>query len=242
MGDFSIKVEAGEVLGFMDSMAKHAPNAIALAINRTVDDGYAVIRQHVREAFTIRTLPLAFVAPMTNKPGDRATPQRLYSVLEPAGAGKILSPFEEGIPHGRDRLGRPVIIPSSSLRPGRYSTIPRNLYPTNLGLAVVQDAKASVLYYNTGRGAKKRGITGKPPQKGRQGTFTATDSQGRTLYIQRTSKDTTRVLWFTRDSVPRPPILEYRDAVQRTVDQRWEINMRGAWDYYEAIASRRAER
>ncbi len=234
----SIKVDAAEALDFFDRLAKQTPAAIALGLNRTAEDGLGIIRGNVKRGFTLRTLPLNFVAPQILPKALRARADKLTALIEPYGAGKILDPFETGERHGRDKLGRPVAIPSTGpggLRATPTTVIPRKLYPVNLGLVIVKDPKGR-LYYNTGRGATKRGIAGPRPLKGKHGTFEIQGKRGRVI-MQRIGA-TVRPLWLLRDSVPRPANLHFYDGVQEAVDTRWVTNMLGAWDAMTVKAGR----
>lgn len=229
---FHIRVDAKDTLSWLDRSHKQAPFAIATALNRTAEDGLAVIRQNVRAGFTIRTLPMNFVAPQVLPAAYRARKDKLTALIEPRGVGQILAPFEEGRPHTRDRLGRPVPVPSTGftgLRSTKRTVIPRRLYPGNLGLAVKRDPKGT-LYYATGKGAKKRGVSGPPPKKGRYGTYQVTTDKG-AMVFQRLGPGTTRLLWTLKDVVHRPANLRFYRGVQEAVDARWESNMLGAWDF-----------
>lgn len=244
---FHIRVDAKATLGWFDAMHTEAPKAIAIAINRTAEDGLAVIWRNVKAGFTIRTLPRNFVAPQVLPKAMRADDRKgkLWALIEPHGAGRILDPFETGEPHTRDRLGRPVAIPSTGftgLRRTKQTVIPRKLYPANLGLQVMRDPKGT-LYYATGKGAKKRGISGPKPKRGRYGTY---EIQGRKgpLIFQRMGpgQGNSRLLWSLQDSVPRPANLKFYAGVQEAVDQRWEANISGAFDAAVRHSDRQAAR
>lgn len=241
---FSIKVEPRELLSLIDLTDKNAPFAMAVALNRTAEDGLARLRENVRAGFTIREGHfMNLVAPQVLPSAYRARKDKLWATIEPKGAGQILAPFESGTPKRAESFGadsvnltRQVAVPTmgvGGLRTTKRTKIPRALYPVNLGLVLRRDAKSSHLFYNTGRGARKRGAAGPPPIQGRYGTFvTPGKKPGVRVIWQRSEghEKRPRPLWFLVDVVRRPANLGFYRGVQETVDTRWVPNMLGAFD------------
>jgi hypothetical protein len=225
VADFTIRVDDSDVLGYLEKHSRHAPHALAHALNRTAEEALDAIWTHVKSVMTIRTLPRQFVAPKILPTALRARNDKLFAVIETEGIGKLLNPFETGIPH----FGgfRPVAVPSAFLRTTKATVIPRRLYPGNLGLAPMRDA-GGALYYARGKGSKQRGLSGPKPTQGRYNTFQI----GNVIY-QRTGPGQAGIkpIWFLKPSVPRPANLEYLSTAQRIVQERWAINLRGEWEY-----------
>lgn len=226
LSNMTIRVDDSAVMGWLEKHSKHAPHAIAHALNRTAEEAHAAIWAHVQKSFTIRTLPRQFVAPQKLPAKLRARHDKLFAVLQTEGIGTILDPFETGKPH--DGRGRPVAVPSSyalGARPFPRYVIPRALYPQNLGLTPTRDAKGG-LYYNRGRGSRKRGVSGPPPMQGKLGTYRVGN-----YIFQRVHGTASRLLWTLKPSVPRPADLHYYATAMRVVTKRWAINLRGEWEY-----------
>lgn len=235
---FALRVDAGATLSYFDALKRDCPKAIAVALNRTAEDGLAVIRRNVQANFTMRTLPLNFVAPQVLPAAYRAREDKLTATLDTYGAGKILNPFETGQPHGIDRLGRMPAVPGKALRPTKGAIIARQWYPANLGLQPMRDANGSA-YYATGKGAKARGLTGPKPMQGKLRTY---QIGNRIFRRWGSGKGETELIWTLTPAVRRPAVLHYRDDATATTNSRWPINMRGAWEFYEGLASRRGGR
>lgn len=232
---FAIRVDAGSTLDYFDALKRNCPKAIAVALNRTAEDGLAVIRRNVQQAFTIRTLPLNFVAPQVLPAAYRAREDKLAATLDTYGAGKILNPYETGEVHGIDRLGRLPAVPAKALRPTKGAVIERRWYPANLGLQPMRDASGHG-YYATGKGAKARGLVGPKPMQGKLRTY---QIGNRIFRRWGSGKGETELIWTLTPAVRRPATLHYRDSAVQAANARWPINMREAWEFYEGLASRR---
>lgn len=250
-----IRVDAKEVLGWLNATSKQAPFAIALAMNRTAEEANYAGQRLARKNFTIReekVVRYAFPVPIPSS--ERATKSRLAILLEPARQGVLLEPFEEGKPHGPDRLGRPVAMPSygpGGLRTTKRTVIPRQIYPVNLGLQRRLDPSGKT-YYALGRGSIKKGLTpystvnGGYVKQGRFGTYEVPSKRnpGQSLVFQRKQGPAASgrggagsvLLWVMKPMVKRPKILHFVETISATIDGRFEANLLGAWDYAQRTA------
>ena len=250
-----IRVDAKEVLGWLNATSKQAPFAIMVAMNRTAEEANYEGRKLARKNFTIReekVLNYAFPIPIPRS--ERATKQRLSILLEPTRHGVLLEPYETGRPHTYDRLGRNVAMPSfgrGGIRTTKATVIPRQIYPVNLGLQPRRDPSGST-YYALGRGSIKKKLTpysvvgGKRVKQGRFGTYEVPSKTrpGVSLVFQRVQGPAqpgrkgagARLLWIMKPSVKRPKILHFYDTINETIAGRWEANLLGAWDLAQRTA------
>ncbi len=244
---FSIDTQA-----FQDALGQHPREmikGIITALNRLGESGYAAIRENYPRHFQVRNRQLLdWLAPRYLGREAQATPTNLSVLLTTAGRASLLSPFETGLPHTTDRLGRLVAIPSDTgigLRAFPMQVIPRALYPVNLGLQIRRDPKQGVLYYALGRNAIKRKLTperttasGKIQLQGKQGTFQVDGPRGPIIFQRYgPGRRDVRALWFLRPSVRRPADLEFFKSVQVTVDEQAVPTIEAAInDRFRAIA------
>jgi hypothetical protein len=232
--NLSIRIDEKDAIAFFKTLGQDAPYWIANALNRTGEDALAAIRSHVPRAFTIREPGLLrYVAPLKLPPESRARKNRLTATLDTKGAGRILNPYEQGIPKGPDSLGRLPAVPGAYLRPTKQAKIPRLFYPHNLGLVPYRDA-SGMTFYALGRGSK---INRMAPKKSRSGnvlygkrrTFMVTRSDGAKHILMRVGPGPRGLvrLWTLTPLVRRPKLLGFRDTIQRVVNERWRINAEG---------------
>lgn len=252
---YVVKVDAKEILGFLNTLSKQAPYAISLAMNRTAEEGNYAGRAHARASFTIRDEKvLRYTFPIPIPSVERASKTRLSIVLEPERAGALLKPFEEGLPHTYDSMGRPVAMPSygsGGIRTTKRTVIPKQLYPANLGLQPMRDPKGTT-YYALGRGSKKKKLTPfvtvgfKQVKQGRFGTYEVQSKTrpGVSYVFQRKAGPVQAgrrgagsiLLWVMKPMVRRPPVLRFVETISETINARWEANLLGAWDLAQRTA------
>lgn len=219
--------------------ADQARYAAAEALNRTAEEVNATLRLEIPRRFTIREQALLrHLAPRQLPRHQRATKENLAATLMTAELSAILGPYEEGEPHVRGT--RPVIVPTTSLRPTKASRIGRQFYPTNLGLQPRRDPSGRS-YYALGRGAIAKKLT---PFKqgnrgwtitGKLGTFALdpqyhpTLSKGQAGVYQRVGGKL-RKLWHYVDRVRRPKSLQFQQTADRIMDTRFGPNFDGVLD------------
>jgi len=246
-----ITVDARHIATFFAVAGDKAPLAISVALNRTAEWMTKAARDLTRRAVTVRSeTALRFAFPVTLPSKLRATPAALRAIIEPERIGKIFTPFVEGEIHRADFLGRMPAIPSTGflgLRVTEKSVIPRSLYPVNLGLQPLRDARSSRIYYALGRGSIRQGrspyrqtASGKVQLQGKRGTFQVRGRRGPVI-LQRfgPGRRDTRALWFLRASVPRPPVLGEAapggqgifETMQTTFDEHWPTEMHAALEW-----------
>lgn len=250
----TIRVDFKGAVQFLNRLAPYAKQAWAVALNRTAELGTKAGRDHVHQVFDVRSeQALRFALPVTLPGRLRATSERLTAIIEPERIGKIYGPYEAGGIHGRDALGRPVIIPTRYLQPTPLTLVPRAWYPTNLGLQRVRDPKGTT-YYKLGKDSIKKQ---KSPVRrtasgvrvlGKRGTFALdpdfgvrVDPRHAGVYVRTgPGKHDIQRLWIYRDSVRRPPYLELLRTVDRTTTEHWEAEAVAAFDFYKALAMRQS--
>lgn len=237
-----------ELVTHIDQYRKQVPFAASLALNRVADEINATLRQEVPKRFTIREPALLrHLAPRDLPRHQRATKERLTATIMTAELSAMLGPFEAGEPHVRS-LRRPVIVPTTSLRPGKRSKIPRTLYPVNLGLQPRRDAAGS-LYYALGRGSRAKSRTPfKQGQRGwsiqgKLGTFALDPkyhpgiTKAQAGVYQRLG-GSVRKLWHYVDRVQRPASLQYHATADRIMESRFNPNFDGALQFAFRTAKR----
>ncbi len=227
-----------ELVDHIDQYTKQLRFAASLALNRTGEEINAALRADVPKRFTIREpMLLRHLAPRDLPRHQRATRDNLVAVVQTAELSKILGPYETGEPHVRSRQ-RPVIVPTTSLRPAKRVRISRTLYPANLGLQPKRDPSGK-LYFALGRGSLAKSLT---PYKqgtrgwsiqGKLGTFALDPTYhpgitaGQAGVYQRLG-GRVRKLWHYVDQVKRPASLEFHATSARLMDTRFGANFDGA--------------
>jgi hypothetical protein len=238
----SIQVDAASTLRALGRFAGQMPYAIATALNRTGDDANAALRERLPRAFHIRYKPLLrYVAPLRLRREQQATKQNLSVVLRTEGIGRILDPFEQGVPHVAASPSLPVIIPTRHLRPEPMTSVRRQFYPGNLGLTPRTDPKGAQ-YFALGRGAIKRKRTpfkttrrGAVLIQGRFRTFVLDPRYHRGVspaqrgVYQRVGPGQIEKIWFYTDRVPRPDDLHFYETVAETAARHWPVNFAGSY-------------
>lgn len=223
--------------------ADQAKFALANALNRTAEEVNAVLRRELPTRFTIREPALLrYVAPQQLPMHQRATKERLQAMLLTEGMAAVLGPHEEGIPNVRT-VRRPVIVPTTSLRPSVRTRIGRQFYPTSLGLLPRHTPKGD-WGYALGRGSSKKGVTPFRQGKGdfmtagwtiqgKLGTFALMEpyhknlSPGQAGVYQRVG-NRVRKLWHYVDRVKRTKNLRFEDTSNRVMAERFGVNFDGA--------------
>lgn len=245
---FQFLVDSRQVVDFFDRIADYAPQATAVFLNRTAEWGTRIGREQAVKHFTIRSQQaLLFAFPRVIPGKERASPKKLAVTIEPSRIGTVFAPFEEGEPHGPDRLGRWPAIPSTGplgVRPYPKFLIPKALFPVNLGLAPRRDASGTI-YYAVGKGSRRKQKTpfrltasGKTQMQGKRGTFQIPGAKG-PIILQRLGPGTTRPLWYLRPVVRRPRQLAFVASIQRAITDHLEPEMSAAFDYYARLADER---
>src|ERR1051326_2517747 len=140
-GMIEIDVRADEFLSLMERFSAQAPFVQSVALNRTSEEGLAVLRQGMKERFILRAE--AFDLPPQQLPAAfRATASRLWATVRlgysdgPASIGgrreAIFGKFEEGGTKRGPDPNFPIAIPTKALRSDPRALVPRQLYPRYL--------------------------------------------------------------------------------------------------------------
>lgn len=229
-----VTVDAKDFLSLMDRFSKFAPRAQEIAINRTVEEALAAASKLIQRNFTVRNP--RFILPPIQLPRvwrADAKRNRLFAVAalgdfdgrSSIGARRslLLSKFEPG---GQlDARGLPLAIPTKALRSSPSAVVPRKLYPRNL----VGEFNSEGTLTGLGRRARTKG-----KRKKAVGRFFVLGGASDRFWgiYERTGPAETdiRRLWTFRTRIPIPKRLPFTQTVQQIVDQRFEVNLRGAID------------
>ena len=235
-GGFTIEFDLDTFTGQLDDAAmKQLPFALALALNRTAEEAQEAVRNRIRmRGFTIRSAQSdAWLSRrvMFYKQ-DRANKDHLWTALQVdqpnasgggklAGSRSLLGFLEDGGARtGMRPIGDGTVFPNAVVVPVRNSpidSIPRSLYPVNLGLSA------------------KREISGKLALgrlRGKQRTFVVRTSTGTGLVLQRqgAGQENVRALFFIKPQTRVTGRHFFYPTVQRTVEQRIAPNFAGMFN------------
>lgn len=195
----SISMNVDQVIANLDDLYKRQlPFALSKAINKTALDIQAAIRQRIfQRGFTVRSGQSATWLSNLIKinRGDFATKERMMARVSVGkgfsqGDRSTLLPFleEGGIRTSRMQIGTASLFAAGSvaipLRHTPNESIPRALYPSNLGLQDRRDVSGAIT--RAGRGKKSRPKAPLNAQlKGSQRTFIVRTKAGEGLIFQR---------------------------------------------------------
>ena len=230
---------------------KQIPFALAIALNRTVEDALAVARKEMRQRFDIR-VP-GFDLPPVQLPkvwqATKTRPSAIFALGDSDGGrggigarrSRIFSKFQDGGFKSAKDPSFPIAIPTKAIRPNFSDLVPRAFYPKNLRLVPRRDVSGNLLALQKG---KVRTLAGKPISnlqrrkqqlEGIGGTFTISDKEtGKPIGIfQRTGpgRRDMRLIWAYRQQIHIPKRLDWTGIAQRTVATRWQPNFGGALDF-----------
>lgn len=251
--ELSIRVDARDVVSALDAFSHQAPFAQSVALNRTAEEGLAVMRHRMREQFIVRVPD--FDLPPQQIPGAfRAKKDRLWTEVRlgysdgPDSIGgrreRIFSRFEEGgVKAGTEGrvagISSPAAIPTKEIRPSPTSLVPRALYPVNLRLRARLDASGKFLAAKE-RGAQRNQIIKRGALKLKQAdrTFELDPSVQRGISPRAwgvwerigPERGDIRLIWAYRATVPIPKRLGLGDSIQALVDARYADNLWGAFE------------
>lgn len=228
---------------------KQIPFALAIALNRTVEDGLAIARKEMQAKFIIR-VPSFDLPPLTLPKVWQATktrPSAIFALGDSDGGrqgigarrSRIFSKFQDGGSKFAKNPDFPIAIPTRALRPNPQALVPRGAYPKNLRLGPRRDAGNQIVPGL--RKGKIRTLAGAPIGKrarkrqglaGIGGTFTVNNKEtGKPIGIfQRTGlgKNDVKMIWAYKQSIHIPKRLDWVGIAQRTANARFQINFNGA--------------
>jgi hypothetical protein len=244
---FDIKVDTKAADAYLQGFIVNVPKALAIALNRTAEEGNAALRAQLPKSFHMRVPSfLRHIAPQQLPKPQRATPETLWATVKTDAAGHILDPFETGEPKTQKSSLSPVAIPTRDIRFTPDTLVPARWYPHNLGLTPRRDPTGKT-YYALGRGSIGKRKTplhrtagGSWQIKGKSRTFVLdpqfnkglSDKQ-RGVYVRiGPSRGDIRMIWRYTERVPRPRNLHFFDTINRTVNERWTPNMIGALEQF----------
>lgn len=237
-----IRVDSAEVQTYLQGLRDRGPEALALGINRTVEEGLAEVRTRMRRAFTIREHRL--LPPHKLPRAWQATPRRLWAPMQlgdDEGLGlrrrQVYGKFEEGGPQtAKDPAGAPFAAPTEHIRPSPEAVIPRSKYPRNLvgrfdqeggfkGLARTANTKVRLKKLKGGEIGVYRKQVGRYFVLGRPGDrfYGVYERTG-------PGRSDVRLLWhlFTHRRIP--VLLGWEAAAKTIAESRFHVNLRGAWE------------
>lgn len=234
-GGISIQVDVAGTIGFTNSLSKQVPFAMSIALNRTYDEAQLEIRKEIERKFVLRERGY-ILRTIRRDRDDMATKDRLQARVRLQSPSRkfhpnasLLAPFVDGGEKRADSPARPIAIPTDVIRPSFRQQVPRFLYPKSLGLL-----NANYTVPPVGKRKKRRSKSWKAVRP-----FVLDPKQHRGLapnawgVYMRTGPDREDIemIWSYKMRVPLPKRLPFEPIVQATVDKRWAVNMRGAFDF-----------
>lgn len=211
-----------------DTAKRQIPFAMAMALNRTVEEMQERIRQRMfQRGFTIRTASSArwLANSIKIRRDDRATKTnpvarvRIESPGRGGGRAGLLGFLEGGgVRFSQYAIGSGTVFGPSSvavpLRQPDSQVMPRNLYPSQTGLQE--------------RRAIDGGLTA-GSLKGKRRTFAIRTKPGQGLILQRTGKGQrdTKVLFAIKPRVQVQGRDFFFPTAERTARERFEVNFAG---------------
>lgn len=247
MGDFIRLDLNGAPEAQLRALGRQIPFAMSVAMNRTVEDALAAVRQRMQQQFVLR-VPGFDLPPQQLPTIARATKTRQHAEIRlgyddgPQSIGgrreQLFKKHEEGMLKIATDASFPIAIPTTAIRPSFAALVPRQLYPVNLRLAPRQQPDNSTLPALRGgkvvtlagakisnRARKQQGLVGIG------GTFTIADADGRPKFIaQRTGsgRRDLRIIWLLKQQERIKPQHFFYPTVRAVVSERWAINQDGA--------------
>lgn len=216
-------------------LGKQANYAMALTINKTLDEAQEKMRAGIRQRFTIRGRAAGFVDRLVKRRReDFARRDNLIGRLRIEGPegelerAKILTRHEEGgerttgIGHTIDpvtRVGNFFFIPTEHIRYPFSASVPRRLFPAYLGLQPMRSiAGGSTIKTHHTR-------TGKLQLKGKSRTFILFSPNGRPWGIYQRGEGTRgktrgydiRLIWRFDKRITLKPRLQFYDTGRQSV-------------------------
>lgn len=227
----------------LSAMGKQAAYAMALTINRTLDEAQVQIRAGIRQRFTIRGRSAGFIDRLVKRRReDVATKERMTGRLRIEGPegdlarAKILTRHEEGGPrtvgigYSIDpvtRMGGFFHIPTEILRHPFSASVERKMYPAHLGLTARRTIEGATVVPG-----HRRTRAGKDQIKGKQRTFVLFSPSGRPWGIYQRGDGTpgkTRnydihLIWRFDRQITLKPRLQFFETGRETIQQRVPVN------------------
>ena len=234
---FSVKfTQSGPALS---SLGKQVSYALALSINRTLEEARDRGRQRIYQVLTVRSGTTGRFLEGLVDVRTKAKRDSLHGVLsveDPAfgksrrGAGFILIKHETGGTFTRDADQNPFAVPTSALRPSRSSVIPRSLYPTALGFSrtgftiPVQDFHRAKQHKG---GVVLRGKARTFAVDRRFHPLSPINTRGVWQRRGRGSGSDTTLLWHYTNRITLPPRLGFMKTANRVIEQQLAPNFAG---------------
>ncbi len=231
-----------------DFERRQLPYATMLALNTTAADAQRGIKNRILSVFTVRSARSSqwLSNQVWFRQRDRATKARLSAFVTVGDRGdrvdytkrSFLPAYESGfLRRSSFAIGgtRIKVFPKGSIAiPNRGANgraeMPRELYPTMLGIQERRDIAGGMQYVKVGRGKKAR--TQQSGLKGKRRTFVVRHAGGGAGQVrQRVGPGKRDTILLFRIRTPRtvPPRHFFLETAQRIADQRMMINLRNGF-------------
>jgi hypothetical protein len=236
----------------LSSVPKQAAFAMALTINRTLDETQAAVRARIRQRFTIRPRGASFIYRLVKRRReDFADRKRLTGRLRIEGPesdlarAKILSRHEEGGSRTTGAGGYSIdpsfrlkgffFVPTDQLRAPFSAEVLRAMYPANLRLTERRAIEGGTTAPNVHHTA-----AGKLQLKGKRRTFVLLSAgSGRPLGVYqrgdgsggRTSRHDIKLIWRFDPQITLRPRLQFFDTGREMIRTRVPVNLPGFLRY-----------
>lgn len=238
---FTLSIDTASMIAELDDIRRNqVPFAMALAMNRTMEEVQDAQIREVESAMTIRNR--RFILNMVKiAPEDRAMKDRLSAGIRIEGPrakpdrGKVLTRHEAG---GSKQRGSqsPFFIPTAYLRSSPQQVISQRMYPSYLGVVTSRVGDSGRFREPT---FSKVGEMGTRHVRGRRRTFVLDPQLGHRISMRQAGiyqrigagKGAIVRIWQYRPTLTLEPRLAFRATFDRVVAERFNENFTGALAY-----------
>jgi hypothetical protein len=238
---FTLTIDTKAMIAELDDIRRNqVPFAMALAMNRTMEEVQVEFIRHMESTFTIRNR--VFMRRLVKiAPEDRALKDRLSAGIRIEGPrakpnrGKVLTRHEAG--GTRQAAGQaPMYIPTKALRPTPQSTISQALYPSYLGVVSSRVGGSGEMFAPRMSSVGPRGTR---QVRGKRGTFVLSPDLGHRIsgraagVYQRIAPGRGGIvrIWMYRPQITLQPSLQFQATFDRVAGTRFNENFAGALGY-----------
>lgn len=241
---FTLTLDTAQMIAELDDIRRNqVPFAMALAMNRTMEEVQVAQLRHVEATMTIRNR-LFITRLIKIAPEDRAFKDRLSASIRVEGPrakpdrGKVLTRHEIGGIRQTSSQA-PMFVPTKYLRGSPQQVITQALYPSYLGVVTSRIQTDGTLKDQYDPKMSKRGPMGTQHVRGRRNTFVLTPDLGHRINARAAGvyqrigpgKGSIVRIWQYRPFTTLKPSLAFQATFDATVAERFNENFTGALAY-----------
>ena len=238
---FTLTLDTKQMIAELDDIRRNqVPFAMALAMNRTMEEVQVAQIRHVEATMTIRSrrfiIQLIKIAPEDRAFKDRLTASyRIEGPRAKPDRGKVLTRHEiGGLRQAASQA--PLFIPTAYLRGSKQQVISQALYPSYLGAVTSRVGDSGKLVEPKFSGIGEKGTR---HVRGRRNTFVLTPDLGHRIsdrasgIYQRIGAGNGAIvrIWQYRRTTTLKPKLAFQATFNATVAERFNENFTGALAY-----------